>query len=299
MASRADIPEARVARGWRRVRLLLELIKLEHTVFALPFALMSALVAAHGWPRPWILVWILVAMVGARTSAMAFNRLADLDYDRRNPRTAARALPRGLVTPAQVWSFTAASAAVFLLAAGMLNHLALALAPVALAGLWGYSYSKRFTTWSHVWLGLCLGIAPVGAWVAVRAEIGFPSLLLAAAVTLWTAGFDIIYASQDVAFDRAEGLYSAPARLGLPFALALSALLHAAMLGLLIWFGVVAHLGFYYRVGLAVVVIAFIYQHAIVRPGDLRRVNAAFFTANGVVSLGLLVATMLDAMSLP
>ena len=171
MASHADIPEARVARGWRRARVLLELIKFEHTVFALPFALMSALVAAHGWPRPWVLVWILVAMVGARSSAMAFNRLADLDYDRRNPRTAARALPRGLVTPAQVWTFTVVSAAVFLLAAGMLNRLALALAPLALACLWGYSYSKRFTTWSHVWLGLCLGIAPVGAWALWAAGV--------------------------------------------------------------------------------------------------------------------------------
>jgi len=275
----------------RTLRILLEMIKFEHTLFALPFALMSAMVAARGVPPGWKLFWILVAMVGARSSAMAFNRLADLEYDRRNPRTAGRALPAGLLTAAQAWAFTLATAGVFVVAAGMLNHLALALSPVALGIVWGYSYTKRFTTWTHVFLGLSLGVAPVGAWIGVLGRFDVAPLVLAAAVMLWTAGFDIIYACQDVEVDRAEGLFSLPARRGIGTALAASALLHAAMMGLLVWFGALAGLGAIYWAGLAVVAGAFVYEHSLVKPHDLGRVNAAFFTTNGFVSLALLCFT--------
>ena len=280
----------------RTLRILLEMIKFEHTLFALPFALMSAMVAARGVPPGWKLFWILVAMVGARSSAMAFNRLADLEYDRRNPRTAGRALPAGLLTAAQAWAFTLATAGVFVVAAGRLNHLALALSPVALGIVWGYSYTKRFTTWTHVFLGLSLGVAPVGAWIGVLGRFDVAPLVLAAAVMLWTAGFDIIYACQDVEVDRAEGLFSLPARRGIGTALAASALLHAAMMGLLVWFGALAGLGAIYWAGLAVVAGAFVYEHSLVKPHDLGRVNAAFFTTNGFVSLALLCFTAADVL---
>jgi len=280
----------------RTLRILLEMIKFEHTLFALPFALMSAMVAARGVPPGWKLFWILVAMVGARSSAMAFNRLADLEYDRRNPRTAGRALPAGLLTAAQAWAFTLATAGVFVVAAGRLNPLALALSPVALGIVWGYSYTKRFTTWTHVFLGLSLGVAPVGAWIGVLGRFDVAPLVLAAAVMLWTAGFDIIYACQDVEVDRAEGLFSLPARRGIGTALAASALLHAAMMGLLVWFGALAGLGAIYWAGLAVVAGAFVYEHSLVKPHDLGRVNAAFFTTNGFVSLALLCFTAADVL---
>jgi 4-hydroxybenzoate polyprenyltransferase len=280
----------------RSLRILLEMIKFEHTLFALPFALMSAMVAARGVPPGWKLFWILVAMVGARSSAMAFNRLADLEYDRRNPRTAGRALPAGLLTAAQAWAFTLATAGVFVVAAGRLNPLALALSPVALGIVWGYSYTKRFTTWTHVFLGLSLGVAPVGAWIGVLGRFDVAPLVLAAAVMLWTAGFDIIYACQDVEVDRAEGLFSLPARRGIGTALAASALLHAAMMGLLVWFGALAGLGAIYWAGLAVVAGAFVYEHSLVKPHDLGRVNAAFFTTNGFVSLALLCFTAADVL---
>jgi len=280
----------------RRLRIVLETIKFEHTIFALPFALAAAVVAAGGIPPAWNLLWMLVAMVSARSSAMAFNRLADLDYDRRNPRTAGRALPTGRLTTRQVWVFTLTAAGVFILSAAMLNRLALALSPVALAIVWGYSYTKRLTTWTHILLGLCLGIAPVGAWIAVLGRFDLAPLVLAAAVMLWTAGFDIIYACQDVEVDRAEGLFSLPARRGVGAALAVSSLLHAAMMGLLVWFGLLAGVGAIYWAGLLVVAGAFVYEHSLVKPHDLSRVNAAFFTINGFVSIALLAFTAADVL---
>jgi len=284
--------------SWRQLRLILEMIKFEHTVFALPFALMSALLAAGGWPSWNQLCWILVAMVGARSSAMAFNRLVDQEFDRLNPRTANRALPTGLLRRSQVWAFTLVSAGLLGLAAGMLNRLALALSPVALAVIWGYSYTKRFTNWSHLILGLSLSIAPVGAWIAVRGEFAWPPLVLAAAVVLWVAGFDVIYACQDVEFDRKMGLFSLPARLGLARALWVSRAFHLIMVGWLVglyWLGQ-PHLGWLYLVGVGVVAMLLTYEQGLVKPDDLSRVNAAFFTLNGFVSLGLLAFVAVDVL---
>jgi 4-hydroxybenzoate polyprenyltransferase len=283
-----------LARVTGKTRLLLDFVKFEHTVFALPFALMAAFVAADGAPAARTLLWILGAMVGARSSAMAFNRLADRDLDERNPRTDRRALPAGLLTAVEAWALTAAGAGLFVLSAAMLNRLALALSPVALAIVWGYSYSKRYTLWSHLLLGLCLGIAPVGAWIAVRGGLAWSPLLLAAAVMLWTGGFDIIYACQDIDFDRRERLFSLPARWGAAHALQASSALHAVMLGLLVWWGVAVGMGALYFGGLVVVAALLVHEHRLVKPNDLRSVNAAFFTANGFVSIGLLLFTLGD-----
>jgi len=274
--------------------LVLKAIKFEHTLFALPFALLSAFVAAGGMPSAWSLGWILVAMVAARSSAMAVNRLLDLRHDRENPRTSSWPLAAGLLSVPAMWAFAVSCAALLVFSAAMLNRLALFLSPVALVIVWGYSYAKRFTTLCHFLLGLSLAVAPVGAWVAVRAEIGFPALVLGLAVLLWTAGFDIIYATQDIDFDRAQGLPSAPCRLGIAGALLLSAVVHAAAFALLIWFMVLARLGSTFLLGLAVTAVMLVYQHAIVRPADLSRVNAAFFAANGVVSVALFVFGALD-----
>jgi 4-hydroxybenzoate polyprenyltransferase len=278
----------------RNALLLLGAIKFEHTLFALPFALLSAFVAAGGVPSAWTLGWILVAMVAARSSAMAVNRLADLRYDRANPRTASWPLAAGLLGVRAMWAFAVSCALLLVFAAAMLNRLALFLSPLALLIVWGYSYAKRFTSLCHFLLGLSLAVAPVGAWVAVRAEIGFPALVLGLAVLLWTAGFDIIYATQDIDFDRAQRLPSAPCRLGVKGALLLSAGVHAAAFALLIWFMVLARLGNTFLLGLGIAAVMLVYQHAIVRPTDLSRVNAAFFTANGVVSVALFVFGALD-----
>lgn len=281
---------------WRKLGVILQMIQFEHTVFALPFALMSAFLAADGVPSGRTLFWILVAMVGARSSAMSFNRLADLRYDRLNPRTRSRALPAGLLATSQVAVFCAASAALFFLAAAMLNPLALKLAAPALAILLGYSYTKRFTALSHWVLGLSLGLAPVGAWIAVRGNIDAVPLILCAAVTLWTAGFDLIYACQDIAFDRAVGLHSVPARFGERVALILSAVLHAGAAALLFWLHRIAGLGPVYLAGVGVITLLLAYEHTLVRPGDLSRVNAAFFTTNGMVSIGLMLFTLADTL---
>ena len=293
-----------IGRAASKTRTLLDLIKFEHTVFALPFALMSAFVAAGGVPAAGALLWILAAMVGARSSAMGFNRLVDIELDRRNPRTADRALPTGRLSAKEAWLLVIAAAALFFWSAAMLNRLALMLSPLALAIVWGYSYTKRYTVWSHLLLGLCLGIAPVGAWIGVRAALDWPPMLLAAAVALWTAGFDIIYACQDLDFDRREGLFALPARWGIARSLRASSALHAAMMGLLLWWGLSVEMGSVYFAGLGLIALILVYEHSLVRPTDLRRVNAAFFTANGVVSIGLLLFTLADlfarlALSLP
>jgi 4-hydroxybenzoate polyprenyltransferase len=265
-----------------KIGILLEMIKFQHTVFALPFALMSALVASDGRIGWRTLLWILVAMVGARSSAMTFNRIADRHIDAKNPRTAARAIPAGHVSMVEAWVFLLATTALFFLAAAMLNRLALLLSPMALAVIWGYSLTKRFTPWAHTVLGLSLAIAPVAAWVAVTGQIGFPSLWLAGAVICWVAGFDIIYALQDIEFDRAEGLYSLPSRWGPARALAFSSFLHVVSAACLVGFGIAAHLGAVYYAGCAASAALLAYEHALVHPDDFSRVNAAFFTINGV-----------------
>ena len=283
---------------WRSTRTVLEMIKIEHTLFALPFALLGMLLAAGGWPDWRVVGWIVVAMVGARSAAMGFNRLADRFIDARNPRPAQRALPAGLVTPLFVGVFVALSLAVLFVAAWQLNPLCVRLYPVALAVLLGYSYCKRFTSLSHLVLGLALAGAPLGAWIAVRGSVDATPLILAAVVVLWVAGFDILYALQDLDFDRASGLQSIPARLGVVPSLVVSAGLHAVMLGLLALLPRVYPPGLdgFYWLGFAGCVGMIAYQHAVVRPGDLSRLNAAFFTANGVLSLWLFAATAGDVL---
>jgi 4-hydroxybenzoate polyprenyltransferase len=274
----------------RNTRLTLEMIKIEHTLFALPFAFLGAVLAANGLPTLRQLLWIVVAMVGARSTAMAFNRLADRRFDARNPRTAMRALPAGLLSVSFVWAFTIASAMLFLLAAAMLNRLTLILAPVALASVLLYSLTKRWTQLSHIVLGWCLSIAPTGAWIAVRGEFGSPvPLLLSLVVLLWTAGFDVLYACQDYDFDRGEGLYSIPARFGIARALWISRGLHAAAFLALVALYLVSGLGPLALIGVAATAALLLYQHRLVKADDLGRLNAAFFTTNAFVSVILLV----------
>ncbi len=277
-----------------KIPILLQAIRFEHTAFALPFALMAAFVAARGWPRAGDLGWILVAMVGARTAAMACNRLADVNYDRRNPRTAGRALVTGALTPRQLWVTLLVAAAAYFLAAGMLNRLCLLLSPFALAVLLGYSFTKRFTTFTHWVLGFALGLAPAGAWVAIRGQLDWLPLLLTAAVTTWTAGFDIIYACQDIAFDRAEGLYSVPARWGASRALMISSVNHMFTVWLLVLFGYYAPLGWLYLLGVVLLIPVLWYEHHVVRPDDLSKAEVASFVANGVFSIVLFLFAAAD-----
>ncbi|MBV9498835.1 MAG: UbiA family prenyltransferase [Acidobacteriaceae bacterium] len=277
-------------RFWTRLCLTLEMIKFEHSVFALPFALTGALLAwrTSGFPITglgWRVLWIIVAMVSARSAAMAFNRILDADLDSRNRRTANRHLPTGLLSLRFAWGFTAISSVVFIWAARQLGSLCFALAPVALGILFFYSFSKRFTLFSHLILGLCLGIAPAAAWIAMRGSLELRILWLTAAVMFWTAGFDVIYACQDFEFDCNEGLCSIPRRFGVARALAISRLLHGCMIGCLAALIISFHLGLLSWIGVAAVVALLIYEHGLVKPYDLSRVNAAFFTVNGYVSL--------------
>ena len=273
------------------------MIKFSHTLFALPFALLSAFLAADGWPRPATLVKILLAMVGARSAAMAHNRLADRDLDGANPRTASRALPAGALSVGFVRLFLIASVALFLASAASLNRLTLLLSPVALALLALYAYTKRFTSLSHLVLGLCLALAPVGAWIAVRGSVETLPILLGLAVLFWTAGFDVLYSLQDEAHDRSVGLKSIPARFGARRALWISAVFHAAMLILLSGVWRLSGGGWIFLAGLAATAAALVYQHAIVKPGDLSRVDAAFFTANGFVSVTLALCGIADVLT--
>jgi 4-hydroxybenzoate polyprenyltransferase len=274
----------------KNTRLTLEMIKIEHTLFALPFAFLGAVLAANGLPSAWQLLWIVVAMVGARSAAMAFNRIADRGFDARNARTASRALPAGLLSVGFVWAFTIASAGLFFLAAAMLNRLTLLLAPVALACVLLYSLTKRWTQFSHLVLGASLSIAPTGAWIAVRGEIGSAvPLLLSLVVLLWTAGFDILYACQDYDFDRREGLRSIPARFGIGRALWIARALHAAAFLAVVWLFLVTGLGPVAFAGVVATGGLLVYQHRLVRADDLGRLNAAFFTTNAFVSVILLV----------
>jgi len=283
-----------IYRAARKVWIILDMIKFEHTLFALPFALIAAIVAANGVPKAATLLWILVAMVGARSSAMAFNRIVDLELDRLNPRTSNRALPKGLVSIIEAAVFAIVSAGLLVVAAYKLNPLAFALSPAALVVILGYSYTKRFTVWSHVVLGLALSIAPAGAWIAVTGGLDAAPLILCAAVVFWTAGFDIIYSLQDVEFDRMVGLKSLPQAFGVRRALLVSGFLHGLMVASLVGFGVMTWLGLSYYMGVGLVAAFLIYEHKLVSPSDISRVNAAFFTMNGFVSVGLLIFAVLD-----
>jgi 4-hydroxybenzoate polyprenyltransferase len=263
----------------------LEMIKWEHSVFALPFALTGAVLAARGWPTLRVLGWIVVCMVAARSAAMAFNRLADAKLDAANPRTAMRALPAGTLSSGFVGGFVVVSVAVFVLGAAMLNRLTLELAPAALVVVLAYSYMKRVTRWSHVVLGLALGIAPSAAWIAVRGSLDWRIVVLTGAVLLWVGGFDVLYACQDVEHDRKVGLNSVPQALGVVPAFWIARAMHVGMLLMLCWLVVLFGMGKVAMLGVVVVATLLLYEHSIISPKDLRRMNAAFFTLNGVISV--------------
>ena len=282
------------------------MIKFEHSVFALPFALTGALLAARyaanvgtvpglpglaafharaGWPSWQQLAWIVVAMVGARSFAMTTNRIIDVRYDRENPRTRTRALATGALTVQFAWLFAAASAAVLVIAAWRLNPLALKLSPVALVILFLYSYTKRFTSWSHLVLGFCLGMSPAAAWIAIAGSLDARMLILCAAVTLWVGGFDVLYACQDIEYDKMVNLFSVPKRFGVARALLIARVMHILMIALLVWLASSFHLPWPAWAGIVVVAALLAYEHSLVSPSDLSRMNAAFFTVNGYISL--------------
>jgi 4-hydroxybenzoate polyprenyltransferase len=269
----------------KNLRVTLEMIKWEHSIFALPFALCGAMLAAGGVPSLHQLLWIIVAMVAARSAAMSFNRLADASIDAANPRTRTRALPAGVLTQGFVRNFVVLSSAVFLFAAWELNHLAFLLSPLALAILLVYSYTKRWTRWSHLALGFALGVAPAAAWIAVRGSLDPRILLLTAAVTFWVTGFDVLYACQDLDFDRQAGLHSIPRYLGVGNALRIARLFHLLMLLLLAALIVEFGLGKLAWIGLAAVFVLLAYEHSLVSKDDLSKLNAAFFTMNGIIAV--------------
>ena len=274
------------------VRHFLDAIKFEHTVFALPFAYVAMVLAADGWPGWPTLLWVTLAMAGARTLAMAVNRLADRFIDAANPRTARRHLPAGLLTPVQVGGAAVAAGALLLLSAYMLNPLCLALAPLAVLFLVGYSYTKRFTWLSHWILGFTDGIAAAGGWIAVRGAFAPPVYVLWFALTVWIAGFDLIYACQDVEFDRRTGLHSVPARFGIPAALATARACHVLTIAAFALLGWMMGLGWLYWLGVAVVAGLLVYEHSLVSPGDLSRLDVAFFNVNGYIAVILFLSVI-------
>lgn len=291
------VSEERLTMGaFSKVRVFLEMIKFSHTIFALPFALTGAVLAARGLPTGYQIFWILMAMAGARTAAMGLNRLIDAEIDARNPRTAGRAIPAGLIGKGTVAAFILLSVLVMLYAAFMLNRLCLYLAPVALFFLVLYSYCKRFTALAHVVLGVCLGAAPIGAWIAIRGGVALPVVLLGLAVLFWVAGFDILYALQDLEFDRKSGLHSIPVRLGVAGSLWTARLFHLAMLGLLAGLAVTMGLGALYLAGLAVTAAMLGYEHWLLRGGNLAKLDAAFFNMNGYISVLIFLFTTADVL---
>jgi 4-hydroxybenzoate polyprenyltransferase len=265
------------------------MIKFEHSVFALPFALTGALLAArassHGWPTLRQILWIVVAMVAARSGAMTINRIADVRFDRENPRTKTRALATGALSLSFAWAFTIAAVAVFFVAAWQLNPLALKLAPLAIAILFFYSFTKRFTSWSHLFLGFALGISPAAAWIAITGGLDWRMLILCGAVTLWVGGFDVLYACQDVEFDQQAGLFSVPKRFGIANALNIARLMHVGVVILLSWLAASFGLPWPAWAGIIVVAALLAYEHSLVRANDLSKLNAAFFTVNGYISM--------------
>ncbi len=277
-----------------QTRTTLEMIKWEHSIFALPFALTGAMLASHGIPSLHVLLWIVVCMVAARSAAMAFNRLVDAKIDAQNARTAMRAIPAGQLSRRYATGFVLATSALFVFAASRLNRWTLLLAPVALGIVFFYSFTKRFTRWSHLFLGLALGVAPAAAWIAVRGSLDARILVLTAAVLLWTAGFDLLYACQDVDFDRRTGLHSVPQRHGVAVAFWLARAMHVAMLMLLLWLVHLFALGHVALAGIVVVAALLLVEHGMVSPRDLRRLNAAFFTMNGIIAVVFFVFVAAD-----
>jgi 4-hydroxybenzoate polyprenyltransferase len=280
----------------KKIKIILEMIKFEHTIFALPFAFTSALLAAKGLPSWRTILWITVAMVGARSAAMGFNRWADRRFDAANPRTSTRALPQGLVTPGQVALFTVVSSLVLVFAAYMLNPLSFYLSPVALAVVFFYSYTKRFTFLSHAFLGLAISLAPIGAWIAVTGRLEAPALVLGCAVLFWLLGFDVLYALQDMDFDRTTGLHSIPQRFGVRQSLWISRASHAVTMAGLLWLFFLLHLDGFYLAGIGVALVLIVYEHTLVREGDLSKLNLAFFNMNGYISVAIFTFTLLDVL---
>jgi 4-hydroxybenzoate polyprenyltransferase len=281
---------------FQKITVFLEMIKFSHTIFALPFALTGALLAAGGLPAGPQIFWIILAMVGARTAAMGLNRLIDADIDARNPRTAGRAIPAGLIGKGMTLAFICASLALLLVAAARLNPLCLKLAPLAVFFLVLYSYCKRFTALAHVVLGICLAAAPIGAWIAIRGSIDVPALLLGGIVIFWVAGFDILYALQDLDFDRTAGLHSIPVALGVNGSLWTARLFHLAMLVLLVWLFTSMQLGGFFLAGIVSAAAMLAYEHWLLRSGDLTKLDAAFFNMNGYISVAILVFTVADVL---
>ena len=279
-----------------RIKIILEMIKFEHTIFALPFAFTGALLALGGLPSVRQVFWIVIAMVGARSAAMGFNRWADRSIDADNPRTRTRALPAGLVTSGQVLLFIIVSSAVLVLAAAMLNPLAFALSPVALAVVFFYSYTKRFTFLSHAFLGLAIAGAPLGAWIAVSGRFELPALVLGLAVLFWLLGFDILYALQDMEFDRTAGLHSIPQRFGVRTSLRISRAAHGVTMVLLLWIYHLLPVGPLYLAGVIVALGLILYEHSLVRENDLSKLNIAFFNMNGYISVTIFIFTLLDVL---
>ncbi|MBO8169534.1 MAG: UbiA family prenyltransferase [Thermoanaerobacteraceae bacterium] len=279
-----------------KFKTFLEMIKFEHTIFALPFAYLGAFLASGGVPTGHDLLWITLAMVGARTAAMSLNRLIDRHIDAKNPRTANRALPRGLLSVGEVWVYTILSFIVLFVAAVQLNWLCVQLMPVAVFVLVIYSYTKRWTWACHLVLGVALGLAPLGSWVAVTGKIELPGVLLGLAVAFWVAGFDIIYACQDYDFDRAEGIHSIPARFGIPAALVISAALHVAAPVLLAAVGFYLKLGVFYLFGVIIAAGLLFYEHKLVKPDDLSKIGVAFLNMNGYLSTVMFLFTLLDVL---
>ncbi len=287
---------ATLTAAWHNTRTTLDMIKWEHSIFALPFALTGAVLAARGWPRLPVLFWIVVCMVSARSAAMAFNRLVDADIDAINPRTATRAIPAGTLSRGFALAFIVVSCAIFLLGAAMLNRLTLLLAPVALGVVLAYSYMKRLTRWSHLVLGLALGIAPAAAWIAVRGSLDPRIIVLTVAVLFWVGGFDILYACQDFDHDRAHGLNSVPQAFGIRGAFLLARAMHLLLMGTLIWLLFLFHLHAVALGGVVLVGALLLYEHSLITPTDLRRMNAAFFTLNGIISVVYFLSVATDVL---
>jgi 4-hydroxybenzoate polyprenyltransferase len=283
-----------VSSVFSKISVFLEMIKFSHTIFALPFALTGALLAAGGIPSGRQIVWIVLAMVGARTAAMAMNRLIDAEIDAHNPRTAVRAIPAGLIGKGLTFGFIVASTALMLWAAYMLNPLCLKLSPIALFFLILYSYCKRFTSLAHVVLGICLGAAPIGAWVAIRGAIEAPALLLGCIVLFWVAGFDILYALQDLDFDRAAGLHSIPVKLGVRGSLWAARIFHIIMIVLMVALFSIMQLGSFFLVGIVAATAMLLYEHWLLKDGNLAKLDAAFFNMNGYISVAIVLCTAAD-----
>jgi 4-hydroxybenzoate polyprenyltransferase len=280
-----------------RIKIFLEMIKFAHTIFALPFAFTGALLAARGLPTLYQTLWIVVAMVGARTAAMGLNRIIDADIDGKNPRTRNRAIPAGLIGKGTVFIFVFSGLLLMFYAAHRLNPLCLYLAPLILFFLVLYSYCKRFTALSHIVLGICIAFAPLGAWVAIQGKVGFPAVLLAAGVVFWLAGFDTLYALQDLEFDRSHGLHSIPVRLGVTGSLWVARVFHLLMMGFLAALYATMNLGPFFLTGLGITAVLILYEHWLLRNGDLKKLDMAFFNMNGYISITICVFTLIDVLA--